>query len=265
MKSVLFGIAALVAMIGTPALAADMPLKAPPLRPPPCVWCGWYMGANGGYGWEGSTGRLDPNFPTANSAAVAVAGGFIPSSLANTPRGGFGGGQIGYNWQNGKWVWGLEADFQGSGIQNSSTVVFPGSATLLPSTNTASNNLNWFGTGRVRAGVLASPNVLLYGTGGFAYGHVGESIALVGNPVTTGEFFGSGSANRVGWSAGAGAEWMVTNNISIKAEYLFVDLGQTSVTTTDPIGFSANFFNYDFKNEFSMVRAGINWHFGGPM
>ncbi len=263
MKKAALGIIAIAALIGTPALAADMALKAPPPAPAPaCIWCGWYIGANGGYGWEGSTGNLDPNFPNLFGASAAVAGGFIPSNLAVTPQGGFGGGQIGYNWQKGQWVWGLEADFQGSGIRNTSTVVYPGGL-FVPSTTTTSDNLNWFGTARVRAGVLASPNFLLYGTGGLAYGHVGENITLTGNPVASGFYVGTGGHTQVGWSAGAGAEWMVTSNISIKAEYLFVDLGQTSVTTTDPLGtFPGTFFTYNFKNEFNLVRAGIDWHFG---
>ena len=158
---------------------------------------------------------------------------------------------------------GLEADIQGSAIKNNSTVLFA-PAGVVGSTTTTSDNLNWFGTARLRAGVLASPNLLLYGTGGLAYGHVGENVAIVGNPAASALFVGSGSQTRLGWSAGAGAEWMVTNNISLKAEYLFVDLGRTSVTTTDPLGvFPGAFFAYNFKNEFNMVRAGVDWHFGG--
>jgi outer membrane immunogenic protein len=245
-------------------LAADMALKAPPPAPASvCNWCGWYVGANGGYGWGNSTGNIDPNFPNVFGAAAAVASGFIPSNLAVRPQGGFGGGQIGYNWQSAQWVWGLEADIQGSAIKNNSTVLFA-PAGVVGSTTTTSDNLNWFGTARLRAGVLASPNLLLYGTGGLAYGHVGENVAIVGNPAASALFVGSGSQTRLGWSAGAGAEWMVTNNISLKAEYLFVDLGRTSVTTTDPLGvFPGAFFAYNFKSEFNMVRAGVDWHFGG--
>jgi len=248
--------------------AADLgrPEPAPiytkaPLAPAPYSWTGFYVGANVGYGWGESTGDLDPNFPTSNNAVGAVNGGFIQSHLGVKPAGFIGGGQLGYNWQDGSWVWGLEADLQGSGIKDSKTILFPGSALLVPSTTVASDKLDWFGTVRPRAGFLVTPGVLLYGTGGLAYGDVKASVQETGNPIAAGSFGGATNETRVGWTVGAGVEWKVTNNISVKAEYLHVDLGTTTVHTVDPVNFPTNFFDYKFKNVDEIARGGINYKF----
>jgi outer membrane immunogenic protein len=254
-----------VAAIGA-AHAADLPnVKGPPAfaPPPPPVfsWTGFYVGANVGYGWGESTGSLDPNFPNLFGAATAVAGGFIPSRLGVRPQGVIGGGQIGFNWQNGPWVLGVETDMQGSGIENSNTIAFSGPV-FVPSTTTASDRLDWFGTARARAGWLALPNLLLYGTGGVAYGYTHDNYSLIGTPPTAGDLLGSAGGVRAGWAAGAGVEWKITPNISIKAEYLHVDLGSTTVHTTDPLGtFPGTFFDYHFHTEDDIARVGVNYQF----
>ena len=136
----------LTSILALPANAADIyrgGLKDGP--PPPIyvaapIWSGFYIGVNGGYGW------------TANDGPLA-------------PEGGFGGGQIGYNWQGlfgySPWVIGIEADIQGAGISDSVSDVL----------GSQENSLNWFGTVRGRIGYAAGP-ALIYATGGFAYGEV---------------------------------------------------------------------------------------------
>ncbi len=252
--------------VAGPALAADLPSRAAPpvyVPPPPVfTWTGFYVGLNAGYGWGQSTGALESDFPNIFGAGTAVAGGFIPASLGVRPQGVLGGGQFGYNWQTGPFVLGLETDFQGSGIRNTNTVAFPGSATLVPSNTVAHDQLNWFGTARARAGYLPVNNLLLYATGGLAYGNVQENYSLVGVPPTAGTFAGSASATRVGWTAGAGAEWKVTNNISLKAEYLYVDLGSTTVRGPDLTGiFPGVFYDYHFHNVENIARVGLNYEF----
>ena len=150
MKKFLLGTVALVALaVVTPAAAADMgarmPMKAPPMMEPVWNWTGFYIGVNGGYGWGSSRWDLLP-------------GG--ASEGSHKPDGGTVGGQIGYNWQFGGWVVGLEAqgnwaDFKGSNV----SVIFPAS--------TNSTSIDAFGlfTGKVG---YAWNNVLLYAKGGAA-------------------------------------------------------------------------------------------------
>jgi len=114
------------------ACAADLPVKARPPPPPVYSWAGWHVGINAGYGWGPSNDGSLTNFATVFGTPFAVANGFIPSSLGLGPSGGFAGGQIGYDWQKGMTVFGLETDLQWSGIRASNTVFFPGGV-LVPS------------------------------------------------------------------------------------------------------------------------------------
>ena len=170
MRKLLIAGAALMALIGTSALAADMPLKAPPAPVAPAwSWTGFYGGINGGYGWNRSTG----DEYAINPAGVLFGAG-TDSGVAGVvrPRGGLFGGQAGYNWQSQSIVYGLEADIQWSGIKGSGSGIDPccNGAPGAPGLFTANANLQWFGTARGRIGVLASPNTLLYVTGGLIYG-----------------------------------------------------------------------------------------------
>src|SRR3979411_3084235 len=116
MKKILFGAA--VAMLGiAPALAADMAPRYTKAPPPVAVavfsWTGFYIGGHVGYGWFDRNSTL-VNTETAVFFAPAIAAGALPSIYGVNPRGVVGGGQIGYNWQSGMWVFGVEADIQGA-------------------------------------------------------------------------------------------------------------------------------------------------------
>src|SRR5262249_41987409 len=174
---------------------------------------GMYLGANLGYGWGDA--RYD-------AALNASALGFIPglpgTAVAGTAisasekiDGVIGGVQTGYNYQFGAWVWGLETDFQGSGQKGGSTFARTFATVIgpIPVSVTTDHKLEWFGTTRGRLGFLWSPNVLVYGTAGVAYGQVRDSATLnasaLGGAVTA-------AANatfkdvKAGWTAGAGIE-----------------------------------------------------------
>lgn len=113
MKSFI-GVAAVAILIGTPALAADLPVKAPALPVPVYNWTGFYIGGNVGYGGntaDGGSGCVDNNGVTNGPNCQVVPGGQLNAA------GFFGGGQIGYNWQVARYVWGIETDIQGSGIR----------------------------------------------------------------------------------------------------------------------------------------------------
>ena len=298
MKRLATAIAA-IALIGTPAVAADMPVKAPPLPPPP-TWTGFYFGANAGYGWRGSSQPgFTANDPYANALLTAVGpppfslipGGQPLASPAGRLQGGFGGLQAGYNWQVNQLVVGVEADIQGSSIhENASASVVVAQPSLIATTST-DQQLRWFGTARARLGFLPTSNWLLYGTGGFAYGKIDEHVNVgfsgvdpggtllalgpgggVGSfcvipvrPQAASCFVGTSSRTASGWTAGAGTEWMVSRNITFKAEYLYVRLGGDSfnVVTQVPFpGSTPSSFRASWgANNFNLVRVGFNYIF----
>jgi outer membrane immunogenic protein len=265
MKKLLVG-TALAFLLGTPVFAADMPLKAAPQAEPPCVWCGWYAGANLGYGWGKNTGNGFTAFNDVDVGGIAgffAAGGNVLPGVS--PKGVVGGGQIGYDWQVSRAaVLGLVADIQGSGMRASGA----GAASIGVFTNiTETNNarVDWFGTVRARAGFVAS-NVLFYATGGLAYGQVHANTAFIdpsnGNgPVT---WAGSTSTTRAGWTAGGGLEYAITPKWRFGAEYLYVNLGSITVLETQATRFAiptANTFTSTSKFNSSIARLVLNYKF----
>jgi outer membrane immunogenic protein len=256
MKKFLF--AALIASLGSAsAFAADLPARLytkAPFAPAPINWTGFYVGGNLGYGW----GNGDTSFsPLPDPIAFALK----PTTLAPDSKGIIGGAQIGYNWQFNSLVAGLEADIQGSGIKGSVTQpsfifgdqLITGAGDLL-----TSEKLSWFGTVRGRVGITTTPELLLYVTGGLAYGHA-EYAAQTHFPAV--DFPASFSKTKAGWTAGGGAEWAFARSWSAKVEYLYLDLGDESVVATPNVGFEEFNVGYTWKTRENIVRAGLNYHF----
>jgi outer membrane immunogenic protein len=147
------------------------------------------------------------------------------SSKANV-NGFIGGVQAGYNWQvQRSWLLGFEADFQGSAERGSITECSLAGCVAGSAVGTANYKLRWFGTARGRVGYLPTEWLVLYATGGLAYGRFdadyASGINLAGFPFLA----GSTSTTRLGWTVGAGAEGAIDRNWSWKAEYLYMDLG----------------------------------------
>jgi outer membrane immunogenic protein len=270
-KTWLVGVA-LVAQLTGLATAADLAVyKA---RPPAPVWSwtGFYGGANVGYGWDRrdvglSFAATDPQLAPALAATLAA--GSFPASLSPSADGLIGGLQIGYNWQIGtNWLFGFEADIQGSGIKGTASEArFP--QFFDATSTTVEKKIDWFGTVRARLGVLATPTMLLYATGGLAYGKTEISFNTVDAdfgciPFGTLCANGTSSGVKVGWTAGGGVEAMMWNNWTFKAEYLYLDLGSRSVdipSFTLPIIVTPS---TDFREH--VVRVGVNYHFNaGPV
>jgi outer membrane immunogenic protein len=261
-------------------LAARPYTKAPVIVDPIYNWTGFYVGGNAGYSW-GRSNTAVSFFDTVTGAPIVPPPGSITSSSFDM-NGGIAGGQAGYNWQlNSSWLLGLEADIQWSGERGRAAfncaataaggVCLPGLTFLPPGATgtslTLAESLEWFGTVRGRVGYLMTPNVMLYGTGGVAYGSIKTSGTLSGfNPNGAAlAFAGSNSDTRVGWTAGAGIEGMITANWSAKLEYLYMDFGRFNTATFtlapgSPIG-----VNVSSKFTDNILRAGINYKFGGPV
>lgn len=265
MRTTLFGMAAAAALIATPALAADMgmPLKAPPAPlPAAATWTGFYIGLNGGYGWNDDTGRstcVTPGGVFFGAGCDAGAGNIVK------PAGGLFGGQIGYNLQSGPIVYGFETDIQWSDIQESASTTVPCCSPAFAGpggTYSASSKLDWFGTVRGRLGFTAGSNALLYATGGLIYGHESVSDSLVFPAVT---YASAVDSTRTGWTVGGGLEYLFTPSLSGKIEGLWYDMGSVSTAFTSPLtGFTEGGV-FDFKG--AIIRAGFNYHFnaGGPV
>ncbi len=157
-------------------------------------------------------------------------------SFDTIPEGIIGGVQLGYNRQfSSVWVAGLEADIQGSGQTDQSCVfVCNGPSNATPTTGLVEQKLPWFGTLRGRLGFDAG-RALVYATGGFAYGRVETNVAqtIVG-PATTVATGASTAGIETGWTVGAGIEAPVARKFTVKAEYLYVDLGSQTVAFGNP-------------------------------
>jgi outer membrane immunogenic protein len=257
-----------------PAVAADMPIKAP--APSPQLWNGFYVGLNAGYA------DTQNSIATAGSPTPDVVLGVVPGvseGLASLASGkvrtgsgtGFeGGGQIGYNLQLNKiLVGGIEADIQGltgssNGSITSSAIVI---GVPVTSTQTASESTKWLGTVRARLGLLVTPTWLVYATGGVAFGGINgsSSLAQAGTNGFIGAGAGSFSDTRWGGAFGAGLEWMFARGWSAKAEYLYYDLGNGSFNYSATSGFFAVPVYQNVANavHFSggLARLGVNYHF----
>jgi outer membrane immunogenic protein len=277
------GLAALVLSLSSVSgVAADLApriyTKAPAMIDAGYEWSGFYIGGNAGYSW--GRARTDGALTgTQNVSVFRTAGPTLISSVnsalalpltGRTAINGFiGGGEAGYNWQRAQWLFGVEADFQGSDERASGGVCSVAGCPLGSTIFTTNYKLDWFGTVRGRVGFIPVDRVLLYATGGLAYGHFSADVPSL--PV----FWGS---TRAGWTVGAGAEVAIDHNWSVKLEYLYVDLGNvggnggaagttvSNALNTPSLGFNtvttttlASTFNSRFSD--NILRVGLNYRF----
>ncbi len=214
------------AVVGT-ASAADLARRAPPpvvtkAPPPPAYvpynWTGAYIGINGGYGfgrskWSG----LPANFDV---------------------KGGLAGGQLGYNWQFGQFVYGVEADGDWSGMRGTANIADCGGLSC-------QTRNDFLSTVRGRAGI-AIDRLMPYATGGLAVGNIRATVP---------GFAGIDRTN-AGWTVGGGLEYGLVNNWTVKAEYLFVDLRKAGCDTLCGLPLGS-----DVSLTSNVVRAGLNYRF----
>ena len=291
-----------LAALTTSVLAADLPSRKAPAVPPPSPlsWTGFHVGLNAGGIWNNNNSIQVSTWPIAQFASASpLFWAPLNGSISTGSNGGFiGGGQIGYDWQvpfSGMgFVAGVEADIQGiasSGGNNARNVIYPGPVDGLQSTtfwNNASGSasLQYLGTVRGRLGYLVNPTLLVYGTGGLAYGGVSANLnqsqiynLTYGSTPNALVITAIGNANysntQVGYTAGGGLEWMFLPNWSAKAEYLYYNLGNVSMTSVMSATASGPFaFNFpsgvvgvwtsstaNTTISGNVVRAGVNYHF----
>ncbi|HWD59854.1 MAG TPA: outer membrane beta-barrel protein [Stellaceae bacterium] len=201
-------------------------------------WTGFYLGANVGGAWGTGKESFNPALPGGHSTTGDI-----------NIRGPFGGGTAGFNWGSPSgFVWGIEGDIDGTGIGGSKNC--PGAA---PGINCGVSN-SWQGTVRGRLGwAPGAGNLLWFVTGGAAFGDIN---AVGGAPVV------HGSNTEVGWTAGAGAEYMFAPQWSAKLEYRHVDLGSDSFACPAASCGVATSVKASYNND--AILAGLNFHFGAP-
>ena len=268
------------------ASAADLPMKAPPMVAPVIYsWTGFYIGGSVGGIWNDTRADVYPTGCFLNSAPAGC-GGLAPglSGVAFNPirsdsvtlnQGRFiGGGQAGYNWQRDKWVFGVEGDISWTGINQTiltTKTMTPPLAGLM--VHSEGMKEDWLATFRGRAGFVVTPALMLYATGGLAVAHV-QAAGAVAFTVTPDIYGGGYDETRLGWTVGGGGEWMIAPKWSIKAEYLYVDLGKQTVNlpcvNTAICGFPPQpapgaSYATDFRFHEHIARVGLNYHFGGPV
>jgi outer membrane immunogenic protein len=287
--TILRGLAISALLIAAPlstANAADMPLKAPPPPPAPIAnWSGCYLGLNAGamvgddhYDQSMAGGFLIPPdifLDPANNSQLNHSNRPNPASFT-------GGGQIGCNQQTGTWVWGVEADIDGASRQSTTTNFgpagpFAGGGALLASSHTeqVTRDADWYSTFRARVGYTVTPTWLIYATGGLAVGEIKTSTNVQFGAdqafLSSFGFTGSQTVTRTGWTVGAGTEWALGSNWSVKAEYLFLDFGSFTYLSACTSGAGClgvvppYAWQTHVRAEESVFRLGVNYKFSGPL
>ena len=272
-----FALIATCCMAGT-SFAADLPTSGP-YRPGPFMvrqpveWTGLYFGANAGYGWGqyssnitftglGASGLTNavPGFGPAGLAGGIIAVGG-PTELSGTriigsgsPSGAIAGGQIGFNWQAGMFVFGGEIDGQWSGQENTFTVACGPRCSA-----TESIQIRSLATGRGRFG-LAFDWIMPYVTGGAALvnGLNNLNMTVAGTSAS----FLPLSHSTLGWTAGAGVEIALWSNWSAKFEYLYVSANGATKVAFIPSALGLGFASTPGDYRDNIVRVGFNYRFG---
>lgn len=235
MRKLLVATVALAALVGTPALAADMAApvyKAPPPPAPIFSWTGFYIGGELGGAWANGN----------------VSDSLFGLNVSSNHDGWLGGGVVGFNYQVSSVVFGIEGDFDWTSLKATGGGVFvPGVGTLQASAKT-----DWITTVAGRVG-FAADRALFYVKGGG--GWVGNTASITN--LTTGAAASASNTNN-GWLIGGGLEYAFTPNWSGKLEYDYLGLRSWSWNS---VVFPGDTFTA--SRNISMFKAGINYRFGG--
>jgi outer membrane immunogenic protein len=258
-RNVICVLAATALLIAKPlstAGAADMRLKAPPPAPA-LTWTGFYVGAHGGVGWSRGDVRAD-YLPTPTF-------GLFPTLATSSGSGALGGGQVGYNWMAApNWLIGVEGDVSKTGIKSSLTVapaLFPSGLPNTAQPTSWTRDLQWLASARARIGYTPTPNMLLYVTGGAAWGKFDYNASFVNTAPGSNNWMAPFSKTDSGYVVGGGAEWMVAAHWMLRGEYLFYRLSGTSNLASNPV-FTAFPIQFTWNStNTSVVRVAASYKF----
>lgn len=236
--------------------------QAQELRP----WSGFYAGLHGGYHWGAGNASLSLAPDVASWTSLSPDYSQFHGRYDSSADGFIGGAQLGYNWRSGTLVFGFEADISrlnADGQETRAAMVTEGLDTF-PVAAFSRQEIDWLGTVRGRVGFMpfADERLLVYVTGGLAYARVGTAHAIIDIELASG-FAGSSTDWEAGGTVGAGLEWVMGGAWTLKAEYLYYDLGDrkvegANVNNASPLGFDAR---YDLQGH--IARVGVNYRLGG--
>jgi outer membrane immunogenic protein len=251
MKMQLLGASILAALMGSTALAADLPAPmSMPAMPAPAPaaydWTGFYLGLHGGYAW----GESDVELSEADDGEIGETSIDLEGWLA--------GVQGGFNYQMGNFVVGIEADASWSDIDGSSSEDGDIGGAV---TYNSDLELEWLATVRLRAG-FAIDKALIYGTGGVAFAQMNYDYDITDDTDTV-LISGDIDENMTGWTIGGGVEYAATQNFTVKLEYLYTDLGDFDDSTTIAAGgpIPEGTYSVDGDVTFHTVKLGANYKF----
>ncbi|MDB5620321.1 outer membrane beta-barrel protein [Tardiphaga sp.] len=261
-------------LMASGACAADLPVKAPAVALPGFSWTGFYAGVNLGGGWYNGGNIMGDS----NVAAIVPPGSIVGFPTPGSNSAGISvGGLAGYNYQIGRLVVGAETDINYIDIKSqragSGTAccfgVFGGFSTATESLSASSSSkVDWFGTARVRLGFVPVERLLVYATGGLAYGGVqtSERNSNTFSPAVIAPrlWLGDTSDTKLGWTAGAGGEFALTDHLIVRGEYLYVDLGTSrAVGNLQGTALPASLVYYAASRDtkFSVARAALSYKF----
>jgi outer membrane immunogenic protein len=254
-------IAAAATLLASTSLssAADLAVKAPYAAPAPVwSWTGFYLGAHVGAGWGTTESSL---------SSFSALGVVTPLGIAldqNSRSGVLGGGQVGYNWQTGWAVLGVQGDITGMNVNGTTPCLVVLSCT---------GKSDWMATLTGRFGGVVADRTLVYVKGGAAWMHTDHKLALPGAiaalaPAGFPTSF-SNSETSLGWLLGLGAEYAFSPNWSAFIEYDYIEFNKKSVSndfsTFAALPAGSLVVNTDIKNKLSIAKVGINYKFGGPV
>lgn len=230
-------------------------------------WSGFYAGINGGYSWSNANTHV---LPLPEPIQLPPGDGSIqPSFMSVFMSGGTLGGQVGYNWQLRAYpqvYLGLETDINWNSLKGSATGNAIGNAVehleVFSNVLSTQQKSTWFGTLRGRLGFSPMASLLLYGTGGLAYGsmNVMANTNFIPGGYGDEQYPSSRSVIRTGWAAGGGVEWAPKQNWSVKLEYLYFDMGSISGIADPIIPNPAFQTKYTWTNPAQIIRLGLSYH-----
>jgi outer membrane immunogenic protein len=241
------------------ATAADMPVKAAPRyveHAPAFSWTGFYLGVHGGAGWGTVESSADIGAALANAGIPGV--GFVLPTSSHGINGFLAGGQVGYNWQAGPFVYGIEGNISWADIEGNTPCL------LLFNCNT---KINWMADVSGRLGIVPIPNLLVYVKGGVAWADsdysFGNSISIAN--VGTFSVDSAVSDTRIGGLLGMGVEYSFFRNWSAKIEYNYMDFGKETydfaVTASGPGGSTTINVPVEINQQIHVMKAGVNYRF----
>jgi outer membrane immunogenic protein len=255
MKKLLLGAMGIAAMLTTGASAADLAARPYTKAPAPMIaaaydWSGFYIGLNGG----GASSRKCWDNNSLNFFGFIIQNNPAVAEGCHDATGGVVGGQVGYRWQAGTWVFGLEAQGDWANLRGTNASIHP----LLPgATNRSKIDAVGLFTGQIG---YAVNNVLFYVKGGAIV--VNDNYE--GLITATGAVFDRASETRWGGAVGVGLDYAVTPNIVLGIDYMHGFMGSRDITLTTPVG--GVFSRTDrIRQDIDMVTARISYKFGGPV